>query len=403
MKRDRHAGLHGSSDVDLQGKLESISLFDVLQFLMINRRTGVLSIDSGSNHYSLQILEGQLQDAGGPALSHGTEALHAALGLNLGIFRFRAQPVPPVGGFDASTDSLLLEAARQMDERGESSAPDTEELAGRQKRAQELAELLSGRGRRTDEASSAEHALDEHLAALDTWGARLYVTPEGRLWLVRPDEEPRCRPEDPEFRESLLEGVLGPRKDRLLDGTGGLVDGPRGELWWHRPERQAPVLVFSRVHRRFPSLNELGLERPDPSQLQEPMLIVKGPGVSGTSRVLGALFQDPDVWGKRGGVLLSPWPLARPNERPGPTFWIPGAGGDCFDRIVALTPLLESPLLVIEPPSPLSAEELRRLKMLGWQTVSGRPEERTASDEQQDGSMLPLHAAAPGEDASAAA
>ncbi|HZZ85996.1 MAG TPA: DUF4388 domain-containing protein [Anaeromyxobacteraceae bacterium] len=99
---------------DLAGSLDELPLFDLLQGLAQNRRTGRLAILRPLAGGELGLSRGALVDAGCGA-ARGSKALHRLLAGRGGRFTFRPEPAvagEPLGSLEA----LLLEAARRADE-----------------------------------------------------------------------------------------------------------------------------------------------------------------------------------------------------------------------------------------------------------------------------------------------
>ncbi|MBU1699986.1 MAG: DUF4388 domain-containing protein [Candidatus Eisenbacteria bacterium] len=358
---------------DLQGRLDTISLFDVCQFLMINRRTGALATKSRGERYKITFLEGQIQEAVGPSLKQGLEALHSVLALRIGEFSFQTCPVPPVDTFQESTDSLLLDAIRLMDERGEGQESGPTELEDRQKRAEELAHLL-GRHDAGQSLQERTEPLEEWIKILHQWGARLHVDPRGEVWLESPVSNTHKYNHDLEFREKMLERLLGPRKDRLLEGLAGLVETELGDLWWNRSGKGSALLSLGFVQQSYPPLAELGLSFSDLENPDSDLICIKSSTRLGTSRIVGSLFQDAEAFGTHAGALLSPWATARPESRKGPTLWVPGADTNSLDAMLKQGAAFDDPVLAIEPPLSPSIERLKQLTTSGWRILLGRAE-----------------------------
>ena len=103
----------------LTGQLNFASPFELGQFLLLGRKTGVLYLTSGDKRGELHVLEGQIVSANGPDLSNGQEAAMEVLRWTEGEFSFVPEPVPPSEEIDLGTENLLLETARRMDESGQ--------------------------------------------------------------------------------------------------------------------------------------------------------------------------------------------------------------------------------------------------------------------------------------------
>lgn len=100
------------------GDLSAFSLFEVCQFLMIIRQTGTLRIQRERERATLAFSDGQIVNVILPGLPEGAEAFYALAAWQTGTFDYAPGPVAvpsrPVVGL--STDGLLLEAARRIDE-----------------------------------------------------------------------------------------------------------------------------------------------------------------------------------------------------------------------------------------------------------------------------------------------
>jgi len=103
---------------ELEGDLQQVALFDLLQVFAANRRTGQLQVECGALRAEIWIAAGRIVDAGvGPI--HGEKALFRVLGLRRGQFAFHPDRRPPRARIDGPTERLLMEAVRHADERAE--------------------------------------------------------------------------------------------------------------------------------------------------------------------------------------------------------------------------------------------------------------------------------------------
>ena len=100
----------------LGGRLGAVSLFDLCQFLMLNRKTGTLTVRTPEGTAYFTFHEGQLLSATDETLRDGESIVLRAVQWRDGTFEFAPGPVPPDRRIQASTESILLEAARQIDE-----------------------------------------------------------------------------------------------------------------------------------------------------------------------------------------------------------------------------------------------------------------------------------------------
>jgi len=100
--------------------------------------------EAGTAH--LTFLDGQIGDAMDGAMREGEDVILDAVQWTEGSFEFQAGPVPPARRIQASTENLLLEAARKLDEMHAEDADGGEQRAAafveKQQRAGELAEAF---------------------------------------------------------------------------------------------------------------------------------------------------------------------------------------------------------------------------------------------------------------------
>lgn len=102
--------------VALGGDLSVISLFDLGQLLRLNGATGCLTIRDGARKGMLYFDAGDLINAVDDAHNQGEEAAIVLFGWRGGAFEFRAEPA--IGGrvIESSTEAVMMEAARRLDE-----------------------------------------------------------------------------------------------------------------------------------------------------------------------------------------------------------------------------------------------------------------------------------------------
>jgi hypothetical protein len=100
----------------LSGRLSAVSLFDLCQFLMLNRKTGNLTVRSDGSAAYLVFLDGQLISAADDNRLDGEGVVLRAVQWEEGTFEFVPGPVPPDRRIQSSTENILLEAARRIDE-----------------------------------------------------------------------------------------------------------------------------------------------------------------------------------------------------------------------------------------------------------------------------------------------
>jgi hypothetical protein len=99
---------------DLQGRIEAISLFDVLQFLDASRQRGRLTVETTQPVGWLEFANGYVGEAHAGSLS-GIDAALALLSTRAGTFRFDGSD--DAVGDEVALGTLLMEAVRLEDER----------------------------------------------------------------------------------------------------------------------------------------------------------------------------------------------------------------------------------------------------------------------------------------------
>ena len=100
----------------LRGKLQSISLIDVLQLLHANRKTGELLVTRGAANGVLYVLSGEVVHAE-TARAQGEPAAFDILEWDQGSFEFVTTPCKAAATIKRSVPDLLMEAARTADAR----------------------------------------------------------------------------------------------------------------------------------------------------------------------------------------------------------------------------------------------------------------------------------------------
>ncbi len=105
----------GDGGGGVRGSLREMSLVDVLQVLSHGRKGGRLVVRSGGQQGEMHLCDGSVYDAHfGPYT--GEAAVYALVRLEEGEFAFDTSFVPTERRIHASTESLLLEGMRRMDE-----------------------------------------------------------------------------------------------------------------------------------------------------------------------------------------------------------------------------------------------------------------------------------------------
>lgn len=172
------------------GDLGLVGLFDLGQLLMLNRATGCLTVTSEGRKGYLYFLDGQIVNAIDDVFDEGQGAACHVFAWRTGRFEFRPEPPGGATPIQIGTESLMLEAARLLDEAGQDGAAGAPGEALRLREKTEAAEALReafsrlAREAREAPASDAGPALPSSLEAL--------VEPDDRL-LIRPGFPPRLR------------------------------------------------------------------------------------------------------------------------------------------------------------------------------------------------------------------
>ena len=100
------------------GELGLLSLFDLGQLLMLNGATGTLHVNSNGKKGFFRFERGQIANAVDEMLNEGEGAAYRLFAWRSGTFEFRVEPPLGPRTITDSTEGLMLEAARRMDEAG---------------------------------------------------------------------------------------------------------------------------------------------------------------------------------------------------------------------------------------------------------------------------------------------
>ena len=101
-----------------EGTLSENSLPEILQFLEVGKRTGLLSLETEQPAGVVNFEEGEITSAQ-THTREGTEAVFEMLGLNRGKFRFFPGKVIHRSDSRLSATSILMHWAQRLDETGE--------------------------------------------------------------------------------------------------------------------------------------------------------------------------------------------------------------------------------------------------------------------------------------------
>ncbi|MCC6648829.1 MAG: DUF4388 domain-containing protein [Polyangiaceae bacterium] len=100
---------------ELRGNLAQAPIVDVLQLLMMNRRSGVLEVRTPMGRGELRMADGEVQDAAHRRLD-GEKAFYRMLAERDGTFVFHPGPTSGPARFTRGTAALLMEAMQHKDE-----------------------------------------------------------------------------------------------------------------------------------------------------------------------------------------------------------------------------------------------------------------------------------------------
>jgi CheY-like chemotaxis protein len=106
---------------ELRGDLEQVALFDLLQVFSVNRRSGVLRVETLGASGEISVREGRIVDCIYRGV-RGEKALYRLLASRRGQFVFMPGAASGQVSIEASTDMLMMEAVRQADELSELAA-----------------------------------------------------------------------------------------------------------------------------------------------------------------------------------------------------------------------------------------------------------------------------------------
>ncbi len=102
-------------DQEIRGHLEQMPLGDLLQFLSMNRKSGVLGITTSGGSGEVRLADGEVVDAVYRRLE-GEKALFRLFSERDGRFAFNAGDMSAVRRITVPTGQLLMESMRQVDE-----------------------------------------------------------------------------------------------------------------------------------------------------------------------------------------------------------------------------------------------------------------------------------------------
>jgi hypothetical protein len=318
---------HPAPTAALSGRLESIQLFDVCQFLLLNRRTGTLTVKSGDRTLRIYFVGGAIYDITDEAMRTGERLLLEGVQWTSGSFSLDPSPPGVAQRITESTEGILLEAARTIDEcrSKESSDPpphrQEEIFRERQSFAGDLAEAFrvamdADAPARGAAASAAGDPLDALVR--DVSAARGSLILRGRNGILR-----HAGPPHP-YRSPLDAGEIPERLKFIPAGRNAarFIERrfERGNAWFHlrcRNTSGMTQVLLAHLRAEIPPIDTFGC---DPATIA--LLDAGAPG--GLSPGLYLWSGLPG--GFRSTVLASwlAWTSAaeEPAESAGPTVWI---------------------------------------------------------------------------------
>ncbi len=246
----------------LAGELGLIGLFDLAQLLQLNGATGVLSVSHDGRKGYLYFVGGQIVNAVDDEYHEGEGAAYRMFAWKQGAFEFRHEPGNGARTITDSTEGLMLEAARRIDEAGlrEDGVSATEQLHAHGGKFEALREVFQNVAREAGTKASP-------LLRGEDGPPQQRLRQEGDALVYRPGHAPRIKtrgqwrtlegaPLDSaaydQLKARLLEGVwppLGPGDRTAQTRSTTLEDGRRAsvtilpapnETLWLRPAGLEP-------------------------------------------------------------------------------------------------------------------------------------------------------------------
>ncbi len=308
----------------LAGELGVIGLFDLGQLLQLNGATGVLSVTRDGRKGYFYFDAGQIVNAVDDEYHEGEGAAYRLFTWKTGAFEFRHEPPSCSRTITESTEGLMLESARQMDEAGLEAGQisATEKLQAHGGKFEALREVFQ-------DVARAARGVTEPTDSGNGGPPLQRLREDGDALVFRPGHAPRLKqrglwhtlegtPLDSaayeQLKSRLLEGVWpaigaadrGPQtRTTTLEGgrraTLTVLPAPN-ETLWVRPAELTPV---ASEHLEGPLDALLGL-----LALSNGLVLVSGPDAASADRLLHAvvamliqhrpatilLVGEPDRW-----------------------------------------------------------------------------------------------------------
>lgn len=334
------------------GELGLVGLFDIAQLLVLNRATGVLIVTADRRSGSLYFDEGRLVNAMDDAQGEGENAAYRVFAFREGRFEFRAEPPSGKALIEESTQSVMLEAARRMDEaaveEGEPAPRQEERLKETQTTLEALRDVFKSLARETGAALASGGISVTHL-----FGIR---EPEDRV-LLRPGQPTRLRVDG-----TWIPGYGRPlSREEYQQVQGELLAASTPEELGATRSRTRRMRLASGVAVRITVLDEIGAEAlwirpiqvpaPSPETLavetnalgalldrHDGVAIIAAPTTADARHALHALIAERDRRRSDAVVVIGPEPVYRHDASSGVVIQI--SPGEVASRLPSLEPLL---------------------------------------------------------------
>jgi hypothetical protein len=205
-----------TDDVVLAGELGLLSLFDLSQLFLLNGTTGQLMVTNDGRRGYFYFDRGQIVNAVDDEYHEGEGAAYRLFTWKSGSFEFRSTPPSGARAITEGTEGLMMEAARRMDEAGDSGGLVSERLQQRAGALEALREVFQDVARQSGTSPSLGAEADgSPFAALRE--------PSDAL-LFRPGHLPRIFHQG-QWRDAgdmaLDPAAYDQLRARLLDGAAG--------------------------------------------------------------------------------------------------------------------------------------------------------------------------------------
>ena len=335
----------------LSGELGLLSLFDLGQLFMLNRATGELAVTHEGRKGYLYFDVGQIVNAIDDEYHEGEGAAYRLFAWKQGRFEFHAEPPTGAPAISESTEALMMEAARRMDEAGAGDgggARETEKLAQRASSLEALRDAfhsVAHVGRSVPEPDSEAGGSPFSL-----------LRDPSDVLLFRPGQVPRVRVAGRwrgAGRQPLDPAAFDQLRARLLDGVRGAgaplrEGGVHACVVTHEDQRRYAVTRLGGEHEAL-WIRVAEIAPPDATTLDGPLegwrallaepsglLLVAGPDADAADRLFHACVAQ--IARARGGSLLLAADHGRWRHADESGVLLRTAGGDALPVLRTLAP-----------------------------------------------------------------